>query len=151
MANKDKQPLTLAFTWKETKEAGEGREPMWTWREHANSSQHRKAPDTTKYDPRIILQRGSATSDSSLEVDSGPFEWMLLASSLNHQITAYLLWGENENRVPWHFQISALHFRPSLGRVGFLFEQLATAVTLMRQRKWFPVLKYCGGNAFIIQ
>lgn len=36
-------------------------------------------------------------------------------------------------------------------RVGFLFEQLATVVTLMRQRKWFSVLKYCGGNAFIIQ
>lgn len=36
-------------------------------------------------------------------------------------------------------------------RVGFLFEQLATAVTPMRQRKWFSVLKYCGGNAFIVQ
>lgn len=91
MANKDEQPFTLVFTSKEWKEAGEGREPMWTWREHANSSQHRKAPDTTKYHPRIVLQRGSVTSDSSLEVDSGPFEWMLLASSLNHQITAYLV------------------------------------------------------------
>lgn len=144
---------------------------MWTWREHANSSQHRKAPDTTKYDPRIVLQRGWVTSDSSLEVDSLPFEWMLLASSLNHQITAYLLWGENETRLPWYFQISALHFRPSLqlngpvlngkvcvafgspvdadmafwaatlanmvNRVGFLFEQLATTVTPMRQRKLF--------------
>lgn len=93
--------------------------------------------------------------------------------------------GENENRLPWYFQISALHFSPSLqlngpvlngkvcfafcspvdtemafwaatlvnmfDRVGFLFEQLATAVTPMRQRKWLSVLKYCGGNAFIIQ
>lgn len=120
MANKDKQLFTLAVTSKEWKEAGEGRQPMWTWREHAHSSQHRKAPDTTKYDPRIFLQRGWVTSDSSLGVDSGPFEIMRLASSSDHQITACLLWGENENRLPWCFQISALHFRvaASLQRYG---------------------------------
>lgn len=44
-------------------------------KEQANLTQHREAPDTPEFDPRTCLLWELVISISSLEIDSGVFEW----------------------------------------------------------------------------